>query len=115
VLEISALAAYGYWAWTMHSGIARAVWALVILVVVATIWDAFQVPGDIGLKPVISVPGWARLTLEAAYFTGAVTSLAAAGAPALGVCLALLAAIHYTLTHRRLAWLFRHGQGDAEG
>jgi hypothetical protein len=112
VLEIAALAAFGYWGWATHSGIPRAAWALGIMVVAATIWDAFQVPGDVGLKPVVPVPGWTRLTLEAAYFTGAVTALVAAGAPELGICLLLLVAIHSTLTYRRLAWLFREGEGD---
>ena len=112
VLEISAVASYGYWAWATHSGIARYAWALGAMIVAATIWDVFQVPGDSGLEPVVPVPGWARLALEAAYFTGAISSLVAVGLPELGVCLALLLAIHYTLTHRRLAWLFREGGED---
>jgi hypothetical protein len=110
VLEIGAVAAYGYWAWATHAGIARAAWALGAMVVAATVWDAFQVPGDSGFAPVVAVPGWIRLTIEAAYFTGAVTSLVAAGAPELGICLALLVAIHYTLTFRRVSWLFREGE-----
>jgi hypothetical protein len=112
VLEISALAAFGYWGWAMHSGISRAAWALGAMIAAATIWDVFQVPGDTGLAPMIAVPGWVRLTIEAAFFTGAVTSLVAAGAPELGVCLAFLTAIHYALTHRRVAWLFREGEED---
>jgi hypothetical protein len=63
----------------------------------------------------VAVPGWVRLTLEAAYFTGAITALVAAGAPELGICLALLTAIHYTRTHRRVAWLFREGQEGGQG
>ena len=59
--------------------------------------------------------GWARLILEAAYLTGAATSLVAAGSPELGICFALLVAIHYTLTHRRVVWLFREGQSDTDG
>ena len=114
-LEVSAVAAYGYWGWAVHTGVIRAAWALGAMIVAATIWDAFQVPGDAGPSPLIAVPGWGRLTLEAAYLTGAATSLVAAGAPELGICFALLVAIHFTLTHRRVVWLFREGQGDTEG
>lgn len=112
VLEIGAVAAYGYWAWATHSGVTRAAWALGAMFVAATIWDAFQVPGDSSLAPTVAVPGWARLALEAAYFTGAISALAAVDLPELGICLALLVAIHYTLTHRRVVWLFREGGGD---
>jgi hypothetical protein len=112
MLEIGAVAAYGYWAWATHAGIARAAWALGMMIVAATIWDAFQVPGDSGLAPVVAVPGWVRLTIEAAYFTGAITSLVAVGAPELSVCLALLVAIHYTMDFRRVTWLFREGEED---
>jgi hypothetical protein len=112
VLEVAAIAAYGYRAWATHAGVERAAWALGAMILAATVWDIFQVPGDSGLAPVVPVPGWVRLALEAAYFTGAVTALVAVGLPELGVCMALLAAIHYTLTHRRLAWLFREGGED---
>jgi hypothetical protein len=37
-----------------------------------------------------------------------------AGSPELGVCFALVAAIHYTLTYRRVVWLFREGARDNE-
>jgi hypothetical protein len=112
VLEVGAIAAYGYWAWATHVGLARGAWALGLMIVAATIWDAFQVPGDIGLAPAVPVPGWVRLAIEAAYFTGAVTSLVAVGAPAPGICLALLVAIYYALTFRRVTWLFREGEED---
>ncbi len=114
MLEVSAVAAYGYWGWALHTGLPRAAWALGLVVVAATVWDAFQVPGDTCLRPAVAVPGWARLTLEAAYLTGAATALVAAGLPELGICFALLVAIHYALTHRRVVWLFRHGQTDTE-
>jgi Protein of unknown function (DUF2568) len=115
VLEVSAVAAYGYWAWANHAGLVRAAWALGAMVVAATVWDVFQVPGDSGLKPAVATPGWARLLLEAAYFTGVTTSLVASGLPELGFCFALLVAIHYTLTYRRVLWLVREGQSGGDG
>ena len=37
------------------------------------------------LEPTVAVPGWVRLIIEAAYFTGVVTALTAAGQPELGI------------------------------
>ena len=43
-------------------------------------------------------------TIEAAYFTGVATTLAAAGIPQLGIVFAILVAIHDALTHQRVIW-----------
>lgn len=104
LLEITAVLAYGYWGWAVHDGTARYVWAAGAMFVAATVWDVFRVPGD-GLRPSVCVPGWARLIIEAGYFTGVATSLAAAGLPGLGITYAILVALHYTVTHERVAWL----------
>jgi hypothetical protein len=76
------------------------------------VWDVFRVPGDGGANPAVPVPGWVRLVIEAAYFTGVATALAAAGVPQIGLVYAILVAIHYTLTHQRVIWLLREGAGD---
>ena len=114
VLEVGAIAAYGYWGWALHGGAARWAWALGGLIMAAAVWDLFRVPGDSTLPPTVAVPGWGRLTLEAAFFTGAACSLVAAGVPELGVCLVILVCIHYTLTFRRVVWLLREGAGESE-
>ena len=49
------------------------------------LWDVFRVPGDGGVSPAVPVPGWVRLIIEAAYFTGVATALAATGLPEVGV------------------------------
>jgi hypothetical protein len=104
LLEITAVLAYGYWGWAVHGGLARYAWAVGAMFVAATVWDVFRVPGD-GLKPTVRVPGWVRLIIEAGYFTGVATSLAAAGLPGLGIIFAILVALHYAVTHERVAWL----------
>ena len=76
------------------------------------LWDVFRVEGDGGAKPAVPVPGWVRLVIEAAYFTGVATALAGAGVPVLGLAYAILVAIFYTLTHQRVIWLLREGAGD---
>ena len=111
LLVITTLAAYGYWGWAVHDGWMRLIWALAAMIVAATVWDVLRVRGD-GVEPTVAVPGWVRLIIEAAYFTGVVTSLAATGQPELGIVFAALIGIHYTLTHERLVWLLYEGGGD---
>ena len=108
VLEGTAILAYGYWGWTVHDGWARFAWAAGAMIVAATVWDVFRVPGD-GVRPRVPVPGGVRLVIEAAFFAGVASSLAV-GRPELGIVYALLVAIHYTLTHERLAWLLSDGE-----
>lgn len=105
VLESTAFLAYGYWGWAVHDGWARFAWAAGAMIIAATVWDVFRVPGDGGRQPV-PVSGGVRLVIEAAFFTGVVSSLAVVR-PELGIAYALLVAIHYTFTHERLVWLLR--------
>ena len=84
LLVTTTIGAYGYWGWTVHDGWTRLVWAAGTMIVVASIWDVLRVRGD-GVEPTVAVPGWVRLIIEAAYFTGVVTALAAAGQPELGI------------------------------
>jgi hypothetical protein len=113
-LEAAAVLAYGYWGWTAHPGTTRWAWALGAMVVAWIIWDVFRVPGDGALKPAVPIPGWVRLIIEAAYFTGVATALTAAGLPVGGLLYIILVAIHYTLTHQRLVWLLREGESAAD-
>jgi hypothetical protein len=111
LLVVATIAAYGYWGWAAHDGWTRLVWSVGSMIVAATVWDSLRVRGD-GATPTVAVPGWARLMVEAAYFTGAVTSVAAAGLPVLGFIYLLLIGIHYASTHERLIWLLHEGEGS---
>lgn len=106
--------AYGYWAWAVHDGYIRYAWALLALIVAWVVWDVFRVPGDGSARPAVPVPGWARLIIEAGYFTGAGTALVAAGAEEAGIFFMLLVAVHYSLTHRRVLWLLREEESAAD-
>lgn len=104
LLEMAILAALGYWGWTQHSGVAR--WTLAILVplVGAIAWAVFRVPGD-GGPPVVAVPGWTRLLLEATLFVGATLALRDAGATRMALMFAGVSLLHYALSWDRVASL----------
>ena len=113
-IEITAVLAYGYWAWAVHGDYIRYAWTLLAPIVALVVWDVFRVPGDGSSKPRVPVPGWVRLIIEAGYFTGAGTSLVATGAEEAGIVFMLLVAVHYSLTHRRVLWLLREEESAAD-
>ena len=114
IIEVAAVLAYGYWAWAVHTGSVRLVWALGTMLVAWLVWDLFRVAGDGSIRPAIAIPGWARLIIEAGYFTGAGTALVATGAAGLGIAFLWLVAVQYSLTYRRLLWLLREGESPAD-
>ncbi|MCI0714312.1 MAG: YrdB family protein, partial [Chloroflexi bacterium] len=63
-LELAALYAMGYWAWTQNEGLLRIVLTIGLPLVAAAMWGVFRVPGDPKDAPV-AIPGWLRLVLEA--------------------------------------------------
>jgi hypothetical protein len=71
LLELIALGALGWAGWNLAGG-GLAGWALAAAFVLAAgaVWGAFTVPGDPARNPtpVIVVPGWARLLIEATVF-----------------------------------------------
>jgi hypothetical protein len=115
LLEVAAVLAYGYWGWAAHPGTTQWAWTLGAAVVAWIVWDVFRVPGDGTAKPAVPIPGWVRLVIEAAYFTGVATALAATNLQLVGIVYIILVAIHYTLTHQRLIWLLREGESAADG
>jgi hypothetical protein len=113
LLELAALAAYGYWGWTQHQGLSRWLWAVGLPLLAAVLWGTFRVPNDPGPAPV-AVPGQARLLLEALVFGGAVFLLAAAGRPipaarAGAAILGGLLVLHYLVSYDRVLRLLGRG------
>lgn len=105
-LELAALAALGYWGWATHSGAARFVWTIAVVVGAAAVWGVFRVPGD-GGPPVVAVPGWVRLMIEAVFFTGATVALFSAGQVTLGVVFAVIVVVHYAISYDRVVRFLR--------
>lgn len=71
LLELIALGALGWAGWNLGGGgIAGGALAALFVVAAGAAWGALTVPGDPARNPtpVIVVPGWARLLVEAAVF-----------------------------------------------
>ena len=62
-LEMVAFVAIGYWAWTTHAGILRALLVVLLPLFAAFVWGAFRVP-NYGGAPLVRVPGIVRLLIE---------------------------------------------------
>lgn len=90
----------GTWSWT-----GSVLAAIALPVATAVLWGVFRVPDDPGPPPVV-VPGWVRLSIEAAVFGGGALGLwASHGAPA-GITFALVVGLHYATTPVRLRYLW---------
>jgi Protein of unknown function (DUF2568) len=106
LLELAGLAALGLWGWSLGGGALRFVWAILFPLVGAALWGVFRVPND-GGRPVVHVPGVARLALEVVYFGAATWGLRAAVSPGAAWVFGGVVLLHYLTSYDRLLWLVR--------
>jgi hypothetical protein len=109
VLELSALAAIGYWGWTQHEGLGRWLWAIGVPLVAAALWGTFAVrddPSRSGRAPV-PTPGVLRLLLELGFFAAAAIALVDSQRVTLGLVLAAVTLVHYAASYDRVLWLLK--------
>jgi hypothetical protein len=94
LLELSALAALGYWGYGATSGALR--WALAIgaSLAFAALWGLFVSP-----KAKVVVPRPARFAIELALLGAAAVALAAAGQPVLAAVFAALVLVSGVLNY----------------
>jgi hypothetical protein len=92
-LELSALAALGYWGFAEFDGAVQWLVGLGAPLVAAGIWGTFVAPK--ASRPTVD-PG--RLLLEVAVFGSGVAALLAAGSTALALVFAALVVVHLGLT-----------------
>jgi hypothetical protein len=104
VLELGTWAAMGYWGWTQHDGLPRALWGIGLPLLAMAVWGTFRVPDDPGKAPV-AIPGIVRLTLELGEFGLGAWLLIAAGRSTLGIVFAVIVALHYLASYDRIHWL----------
>ena len=109
LLEIVGLIAIGYWGWQQVEGVGALVLTIGLPILAAILWGTFAVPNDPSRsgKAPVPVPGWLRLLLELAFFGFAVWSLYDVGESTVGLVLAVIVLIHYTLSYDRLLWLVK--------
>src|SRR5262245_34386325 len=93
VLELVALAALGYWGYTVGEGtLAKLGLAIGLPLVTAVVWGLFLAP-----KAVYTVPAWLRFLLKVAVFGLAALALAATGHPWMGIGFALIVVVNAAL------------------
>ena len=106
VLELAALAALGYWAWTQHTGGLRWLLVLALPTAAAAIWGIFRVPGDPSDAP-IKISGGVRLAIEACFFGVATLALALSDRSQWAIVFGAVVVLHYSLSFDRIARLIR--------
>jgi hypothetical protein len=112
VLEITALVSVGQWGWSAgRAGAARIALAFGLPLMMAAAWAVFRplrdssVPG--GKKPIVAIPGRARLALELVFWAAAVAAMFAAGSAALAFAMILALLLHHLWSADRLVALWR--------
>jgi hypothetical protein len=92
-LELSALAALGYWGFVEFDRVVQWLVGLGALLLAAAVWGTFVAPK--ASRPTVDP---VRLLLEVAVFGSGVAALVAAGSTALALVFAALVVVHLGLT-----------------
>lgn len=108
LLELAALASYGYWGWSAGNGWIKYLLVITLPILAAIVWGTFAVPDDPSRsgKAPVPVPGSVRLVLELLIFGLAGWALFDRGAPVIGWIYTFLLILHYSLSFDRIQWLF---------
>jgi hypothetical protein len=107
ILELCALAAFGYWGWSLTGEWWRYLLMLGVPAAGATVWGVFAVPGDPSRSDNAPIPvsGAVRLVLELGFFGLAGWALSTVGVLASGLVLGAVVVAHYGRSMDRLRWL----------
>ncbi|AUG78808.1 membrane protein [Kitasatospora sp. MMS16-BH015] len=110
LLELSALAAFGYWGFKTAPGGMRVLALIALPIITAVLWTVFATPGDPSRNggTVIATPGPLRFVLELVILFGAAWALYNAGAKTPAMVLLVVLVIYHLTALDRVFWLFRH-------
>ncbi|MEO6090631.1 MAG: YrdB family protein [Umezawaea sp.] len=115
VLELAAFAGFAVLGWQLGGdGLLAAELAVLSLLIAATIWGVFAVPGDPSRsgKAPVPVPGVVRLVLELAVFLGGAAAFTVVGQWLVTALFCVALAVHLVFSVPRLTWLVRQpGRG----
>jgi hypothetical protein len=109
ILEMIALYGFGLQGWRLGSGWTRFIFAPIFVIIAASLWGVFRVPGDAshsGEAPV-RVPGFVRLIFELGLFFFAAYFVYLAGKTIPAILFAVIVVVHYLLSWDRILWLMR--------
>lgn len=107
LLELAALASFGFWGWELGEGSARFIFAFGIPVFLAAIWGIFAVPNDPSRsgKAPVPVNGVLRLIIELVIFASAIWMVFDLGKPLFSRLFGAAVVTHYLLSMDRILWL----------
>jgi hypothetical protein len=100
LLEIAILLVLGLWGWHLFYTWPRFICAGAFPVIAAALWGTFRIPNDPKPAPV-AIPGLLRLLLELFLFGFAVWALYNMGYTHLWLVMAIIVAVHYTVSYDR--------------
>ena len=108
-LEIVTWIAPGLWAWHFFDGASAYLFALLLPLLMISLWGIFNVPNDPsrGGKAPIVVPGKIRLVLELTEFSLGLWAWQAAGYPNFAWLILALLVLHHILLKDRLIWIWK--------
>ncbi len=107
LLELSGLAAMGYWGFEKGDGAGRYALMIGVPLVSAAAWGIFAVEGDPSRSgtTVVHTPGIVRLALEVGFFTFSTWAIQDIGSKPLAVGFGGAAVFHYAVSYKRVLWL----------
>jgi hypothetical protein len=109
LLELSAIATFGAWGYSLAQGGMRILMALLFPVLFAGVWGVFAVRNDPSRsgKTVVQTPGPVRLILELSLFGVAAWMLFDLGLSLPAWIFSGLVLAHYLISWDRMAWLLK--------
>ncbi len=110
LLELTALAGFGYWGWHATSGALRWGALLAVPLLAAVLWTVFATPGDPSRSgdTVVRTPGALRFLLELLVLFGSAIAVYSAGAQTAGTVFFTVLVVYHLVAYDRVVWLFRH-------
>ncbi len=107
LLELSSLAAMGYWGFEKGDGAGRYALMIGVPLVSAAAWGIFAVEGDPSRSgtTVVHTPSILRLALEVGFFTFSTWAIQDVGAKPLAIGFGGAAVFHYAVSYKRVLWL----------
>jgi hypothetical protein len=109
LLELGALAIFGYWGWNLNEGWLRYLTTIIPPLLAAILWATFAViddPSRSGKAPV-PISGLFRLIVELVFFGSGVFVLYLTGNEIFAWIFGAAILLHYLLSYDRIIWLLK--------